>query len=161
MAHAKTMFQKLTAFGVALLIVVMPFAASAKSTTAGDSTMPSCPVSDPVVWVNTNSKIYHAQGDRFFGKTKSGVYACTSKAIAMGARAVESQKSPHVTNTYLPHAHATPTASPIAETKHRHVRTTPSASPTIEATPTPSATPSSGKKRHHRHAASPQASATP
>ena len=46
--------------------------------------MPSCATNDPVVWINTKSKVYHTQGDAYFGKTKAGRYACTSKAISMG-----------------------------------------------------------------------------
>ena len=69
------------------LTVTLPVAASAKKspptlapmTTA---TMPACPAGDPVVWINTSSHVYHAQGTRYFGKTAHGMYACKSKADA-------------------------------------------------------------------------------
>jgi hypothetical protein len=39
------------------------------------------------VWVNLDSKIYHYQGDRFYGKTKSGKYMNEQDAIRAGYRA--------------------------------------------------------------------------
>jgi hypothetical protein len=45
--------------------------------------------SDPVVWVNTNSKIYHAAGTRDYGKTKRGFYMCQPRADKSGFRPVK------------------------------------------------------------------------
>lgn len=39
------------------------------------------------VWVNLDSKIYHYQGDRFYGKTKSGKYMSEQDAVRAGYRA--------------------------------------------------------------------------
>ena len=65
-----------------------PSPAPAAAASGGLSATPvSCPAADPVVWVNTSSKIYWAQGTEYYGKTKHGGYACTSAAVAMGARA--------------------------------------------------------------------------
>jgi len=44
-----------------------------------------CP-RDQVVWLNTNSGIYHEKGMRWYGNTKSGAYVCRKEADAAGDR---------------------------------------------------------------------------
>jgi hypothetical protein len=70
----------------------LPAAAPASSGTAMTA-MPTCAAGDPVVWVNTKTKVYHMKGDSYFGNTKSGKYACKSAADAMGAHAAGSGSS--------------------------------------------------------------------
>ena len=44
-----------------------------------------CP-KDEVVWLNTNSGIYHEKGMRWYGNTKAGAYVCRREANAAGDR---------------------------------------------------------------------------
>jgi hypothetical protein len=45
-----------------------------------------CP-KDVVVWLNIPSGIYHYKGERWYGRTKHGAYACEKEAIKVGDRA--------------------------------------------------------------------------
>jgi len=45
-----------------------------------------CP-KDVVVWLNLPTGIYHLKGERWYGKTKSGVYVCEKEADQAGDRA--------------------------------------------------------------------------
>jgi hypothetical protein len=44
-----------------------------------------CP-KDVVVWLNTNSGIYHEKGMRWYGRTKYGAYVCRKEADTAGDR---------------------------------------------------------------------------
>ena len=44
-----------------------------------------CP-SDVIVWLNTNSGIYHEKGMRWYGRTKHGAFVCRKEADADGDR---------------------------------------------------------------------------
>ncbi len=45
---------------------------------------PKCTAANPVVWVNTRSKVYYLRGSTYYGKTTHGRYMCRSAAISMG-----------------------------------------------------------------------------
>lgn len=47
-----------------------------------------CP-RDVVVWLNIPSGIYHYKGERWYGRTKHGAFACEKEAIRAGDRASE------------------------------------------------------------------------
>ena len=42
-----------------------------------------------MVWVNLESKVYHKEGSRWYGKTKSGKYMSEADAIKAGYRAAK------------------------------------------------------------------------
>lgn len=44
-----------------------------------------CP-SDVVVWLNLPTGVYHFQGQRWYGNTKSGAYVCRKEADNAGDR---------------------------------------------------------------------------
>lgn len=44
-----------------------------------------CPA-DVVVWVNLPTGVYHFKGQRWYGNTKSGAYACKAEADNAGDR---------------------------------------------------------------------------
>jgi hypothetical protein len=61
-------------------------------TPAAKSTNPKKPQASAVapgpgmVWVNTDTKVYHKEGDRWYGKTKHGQYMTEQEAIKDGYR---------------------------------------------------------------------------
>ena len=85
--------------GVGLLLAPADAYASRHRTTAGApvttgslqlfaterAAQAHCP-RDVVVWLNTNSGIYHEKGMRWYGNTKSGAYVCRREADAAGDR---------------------------------------------------------------------------
>ena len=58
---------------------------SAKSTT----TEARVPPEKGMVWVNTESKVYHREGDRWYGKTKAGKFMTEAEALKEGYRAAK------------------------------------------------------------------------
>jgi len=66
-----------------------PPAATTKPSTS-QSAQPAAPANNAsMVWVNTESGIYHKQGSRYFGKTKQGKYMTEADAIKAGYRPSE------------------------------------------------------------------------
>lgn len=58
---------------------------TAKSTPTAATYTP--PPSPGMVWVNPETKVYHKEGDRWYGKTKNGKYMSEADAIKAGYRA--------------------------------------------------------------------------
>jgi competence protein ComEA len=73
-------------------------AAPAKPTTASRAPTAAAPAAAApaqpppakgMVWVNTETKVYHREGDRYYGNTKHGKYMTEADAIAAGYRAAK------------------------------------------------------------------------
>ena len=67
-------------------------AAKPSAARAPESTKPTTEAKQPpakgMVWVNTDSKIFHREGDRWYGKTKHGKYVTEAEALQEGVGCV-------------------------------------------------------------------------
>jgi len=81
--------QLVLGLALAFASVINPAQASAPVPSATFATEAAaqahCP-SDAVVWLNTNTGIYHEKGMRWYGRTKHGAYVCRKDADAAGDR---------------------------------------------------------------------------
>jgi DNA uptake protein ComE-like DNA-binding protein len=59
------------------------------SSPAASSTPAATPPVKGMVWVNLTSKVYHYEGDRWYGKTKNGQFMTEADAIKAGYRAAK------------------------------------------------------------------------
>jgi Helix-hairpin-helix motif len=68
-------------------------AAAAGKKAAAQVTPAQPPPVKGMVWVNTSTKVYHYEGDQWYGKTKQGKYMTEAEAIKAGYRAAKENKS--------------------------------------------------------------------
>ena len=59
---------------------------AAKPTAGKAPEVAATPPAKGMVWVNLKSKVYHVEGDRYYGKTKSGEWMTEDEAIKKGYR---------------------------------------------------------------------------
>ena len=59
---------------------------AAKTTATGTETVAQVPPVKGMVWVNTESKVFHREGDRWYGKTKHGKFMTEADALQAGYR---------------------------------------------------------------------------
>lgn len=60
--------------------------APAPASTAPSATTPQQPPVKGMVWVNLSTKVYHKEGDRYYGNTKHGKFMTEEDAIKAGYR---------------------------------------------------------------------------
>jgi DNA uptake protein ComE-like DNA-binding protein len=62
---------------------------AAPKATDDEEVVARTPPRSGMVWVNTDSKVYHTEGDRWYGKTKKGEFMTESDALKAGYRPVK------------------------------------------------------------------------
>jgi hypothetical protein len=84
--------------------------AAARSLGAEEATSRPAPGGHGLVWVNTESHVYHREGSPFYGTTKKGKYVTEAEAIREGNRVAGNLIPPHPQPTPrgLPPAHPGP-----------------------------------------------------
>jgi hypothetical protein len=71
---------------------VAPATASVTKAAPETPTVYNPPPATGMVWVNLGTKVYHKEGDRWYGKTKNGKYMTETDAIKAGYRAVKERE---------------------------------------------------------------------
>jgi hypothetical protein len=70
-----------------------PRSSSQPTTSASSATAGNQQGGPGMVWVNPKTKVFHRQGDRWYGKTKNGKYMTEADAVAAGYRESKEKSS--------------------------------------------------------------------
>ena len=100
-------------FTLALSLAVAPHVARAAS-------LPHCASGDPVVWVNTRSHVFHRKGDKYYGTTKAGEYACESAAVSGGSHLAGTKSTSSSSAASAPDASSDASPAPSKKKKKHH-----------------------------------------
>ena len=68
-----------------------PAASTAAKTPSAPTTVQQPPVKG-MVWVNLSSKVFHREGDRYYGNTKNGKFMTEADAVKAGYREAKTEK---------------------------------------------------------------------
>jgi helix-hairpin-helix protein len=71
-----------------------PAPAPAARTAPGAATAVQQPPSKGMVWVNLETKVFHREGDRYYGNTKNGKFMTEADAVKAGYREAKSAGKP-------------------------------------------------------------------
>lgn len=92
----KSTIEKITPMVTVGAAATMPMAAPKPSTTertrpagTGGATVAQQPPVKGMVWVNLSTKVYHKEGDRYYGNTKNGKFMTEDDAIKAGYTAAK------------------------------------------------------------------------
>ncbi|MCL2647657.1 MAG: hypothetical protein FWD61_11720 [Phycisphaerales bacterium] len=70
-------------------------AAPGENVKSSDTTVAKTPPHAGMVWCNTRSKVYHKEGDRWYGKTAHGQWMTEADAIKAGYHEAKSATASH------------------------------------------------------------------
>lgn len=145
------------AFSLAIAIAICTGISAPAFAQTASSAIPTCASGDPVVWVNTNTKKYHMQGDSYYGKTKQGKYLCKSAADAAGDKAAKMssfKSSGATTGTNMNTGTMRAPMSGASPGTNMNTQSAPSSGAAPGTNMNPESAPSpvpSGKMRHKHH----------
>ncbi|MFI5183258.1 MAG: ComEA family DNA-binding protein [Vicinamibacteria bacterium] len=71
-----------------------PAKAPKPSPTPATTAAPATPPQPGMVWVNTSTKVFHREGDRYYGNTKHGKWMTEEDAVKAGYREAKTEGAP-------------------------------------------------------------------